>query len=450
VRSTTYSLKMETARFMKGAVERGISKAKATKLFNLIEYFAGYGFNKSHSTAYALLAYQTAYLKANYPWYFMAALLTIESENPDKLAVYLRECRDLGVPILSPDISTCDIRFTVTAEGVRYGLAAVRNVGEHAIESILSARNQDKGIRSLFSLCEMVDLRLVNKRVLESLVKAGAFDFLEKTTDRDSKKFRARLAAVIDKALDHGNRTQRDLKQGQSQLFGDADLSDESSDTRLPDVSAWSESEKLAFEKEALGLYLSGHPLDRLACDLKRVNADASIDLTESKKEVLIGGIVAESRLLKTRRGKRMAVFNLDDSVGSIEVVVFPEPFEKHSALIENDRVVLVRGKFEHTDDTKKILASEVLPIEALHNELVNRLKVSLTSPPHDRDTFKRLAELFNRHRGDRPVEVVLEVQLKDGPQRVRLDLSAVRIKPSRDLIDGIEEICGPGTVTLR
>ncbi|MBE55779.1 MAG: hypothetical protein CL479_04275, partial [Acidobacteria bacterium] len=184
--------------------------------------------------------------------------------------------------------------------------------------------------------------------------------------------------------------------------------------------------------------------------DLKRVNADASIDLTESKKEVLVGGIVAESRLLKTRRGKRMAVFNLDDSVGSIEVVVFPEPFEKHNALIENDRVVLVRGKFEHTDDTKKILASEVLPIEALHNELVNRLKVSLTSPPHDRDTFKRLAELFNRHRGDRPVEVVLEVQLKDGPQRVRLDLSAVRIKPSRDLIDSVEDICGPGAVMLR
>ena len=435
---------------MKGAVERGISNTKATKLFNLIEYFAGYGFNKSHSTAYALLAYQTAYLKANYSWYFMAALLTIESENPDKLAVYLRECRDLGVPILSPDISTCDIRFTVTPEGVRYGLAAVRNVGEHAIESILSARNEGKGIRSLFSLCEMVDLRLVNQRVLESLVKAGAFDFFEKTSHGDSKKFRARLAAVIDKALDHGNRTQRDFKQGQSQLFGDADLSDESSGTRLPDVSAWSESEKLAFEKEALGLYLSGHPLDRLAGDLKRVNADASIDLTESKKEVLVGGIVTESRLLKTRRGKRMAVFNLDDSVGSIEVVVFPEPFEKHGALIENDRVVLVRGKFEHTDDTKRILASEVLPIEALHNELVNRLKVCLTSPPHDRDTFKRLAELFNRYRGDRPVEVVLEVQLNDGPQRVRLDLSAVRIKPSRDLIDGVEEICGPGTVTLR
>ena len=437
-------------RFMKGAVERGISKAKAAKLFNLIEYFAGYGFNKSHSTAYALLAYQTAYLKANYSWYFMAALLTIESENPDKLALYLRECRDLGVPILSPDISTCDIRFTVTPKGVRYGLAAVRNVGESAIESILSARNEGEGIRSLFSLCEMVDLRLVNKRVLESLVKAGAFDFLESTSGGNSGNFRARLVAVIDKALDHGNRTQRDFKQGQSQLFEDSELSGESSETRLPDVSPWSESEKLAFEKEALGLYFSGHPLDRLAGDLKRVNAVASIDLAESKEEVLVGGIVAECRLLKTRRGKRMAVFNLDDPVGSIEVVVFPEPFEKHSTLIENDQVVLVRGKFEHTDDTRKILASEILPIEALHNVLTKRFEVYLKSPPHDRDTFSRLAELFARHRGDRPIEIILEVQLKDGPQRVLLDLGGVRIMPSRDLIEDVERICGSGTVMLR
>ena len=437
-------------RFMKGAVERGISKTKASKLFNLIEHFAGYGFNKSHSTAYALLAYQTAYLKANYCWYFMAALLTIESENPDKLALYLRECRDLGVQILSPDISTCDIQFTVTPEGVRYGLAAVRNVGESAITSILSARKAGNGIRSLFSLCEMVDLRLVNKRVLESLVKAGAFDFLQGDSGGGTRRFRARLVAVIDKALDHGNRTQRDFNQGQSQLFGDSDLSDESSETRLLDVNPWSESEELAFEKEALGLYLSGHPLDQLADDLKRANAIATIDLTETKEEVLVGGIVSESRLLKTRRGKRMAVFSLDDPLGSVEVVVFPEPFEKHSALIENDRVVLVRGRFEHTDDTKKILASEVLPIEALDTALVKRVKVCLKSPPHDRDTFKRLAELFDHHRGDRPVEIVLEVESKGGPQRVRLGLSAVRIKPSRHFINEVEHICGVGTVILR
>lgn len=437
-------------RFIRGAVERGVAKKKASKIFDLMEYFAGYGFNKSHSTAYALLAYQTAYLKANYPWYFLAALLTIESQNTDKLALYLGECRELGVPILPPDIATSELAFTVTEDGVRFGLGAVKNVGESAIASILSHRKSEGRIRSLHALCEAIDLRLVNKRVLESLVKAGAFDSLGDGSKCPVPELRARLFAVVDKALEHGGRSQRDRDRGQSQLFDDPDANDGPGGIRLPKAEAWTEAEHLAAEKEALGLYLSGHPVDRFADELRRVGAVTTLNLAEAEGEVLVGGIVGGCRPLKTRRGNRMAVFTLEDPLGAVEVVVFPEPFEKHASLVENDRMVLVRGKLERDEDTRRILASELLPVSALQETLVRQLDVRLTAPPHDRQTFEKLAELFARHRGDRPVTVELEVQRNGRTMRVRADLGQVRIKPSSGLIEEVERLCGRGTVSLR
>ena len=437
-------------RFVKGAIDRGVPKGKASKIFDLMEYFAGYGFNKSHSTAYALLAYQTAYLKANFPWYFMAALLTIESQNTDKLAMYLGECRDLGVPILPPDINSSALTFTVTSDGVRFGLGAVKNVGESAILSMLAFRTAQRSITSLHALCESIDLRLVNKRVLESLVKAGAFDGLGSAPKLTPPALRARLFEAVDRALEHGTRSQRDRDRGQSQLFGDPEGNGDFGGIRLPEAAPWSESQQLAYEKEALGLYLSGHPLDRFADELRRVGAITSIELAGAEGEVLVGGIVSACRPLKTRRGNRMAVFTLDDPLGGVEVVVFPEPFEKYASLVENDTMVIVRGKLERDDETRRILASELLPIRALQETLVRQFDVRLKAPPHDRETFERLAELFARHRGDRPVSVELEVQGKGRPMRVRADLAQVRVKPSAGLIEEVERICGQGAVSLR
>ena len=437
-------------RFVKGATERGVAKRKASKIFDLMEHFAGYGFNKSHSTAYALLAYQTAYLKANFPWYFMAALLTIESQNTDKLALYLSECRELGIPILPPDINTSALAFTITHDGIRFGLGAVRNVGESAILSMLAVRDTQRRITSLHTLCESIDLRLVNKRVLESLTKAGAFDGLATSPKQPPPVLRARLFAVIDRALEHGNRSQRDRDLGQSQLFADPEVNGDSGGIPLPEAPPWSESQQLAYEKEALGLYLSGHPLDRFADDLRRVAAVTTIELANAEGDVLVGGIVSGSRPLKTRRGHRMAVFTLDDPLGAVEVVVFPEPFEKHAALVENDTMVIVCGKLERDEETRRILASKLLPIQALQETLVRQLDVRLTAPPHDRRTFEQLAEVFARHRGDRPVTVELEVQRKDRAMRVRADLGQVRIRPSAGLIEEVERLCGQGTVSLR
>ncbi len=445
-------MQAQRERFVEGSVARGIVRKKATKIFDLIEFFAGYGFNKSHSTAYALLAYQTAYLKVNYPWHFMAALLTIEAQNTDKLSLYLGECRDLQVSILPPDINASELAFTVRPEGVRFGLAAVKNVGEGAILSILETRRRTGRIGSLFSLCEEVDLRLVNKRVLESLVKAGAFDLVQTAGESDAPAVtRARLLSACDRAIEHGSRRQRDREKGQSDLFGtDPSTRGSVEAIPLPDVPPWTEAQQLAYEKEALGLYLSGHPIARFGEDLRRVGARGTTEFTTSEAAVVIGGIVNACRPLKTRKGDRMATFMLEDLTGSLEVVVFPDTYGKCADLVVNDTLVLVRGKLEKDDESTRLLATDVLPVSALHAELTREIAIRLSVPPHGRGTFEALADVFSRHRGDRRVSFELDLRDRRHPLRVRAKVGRVLVKPSPSLTAEVEQICGTGSVVFR
>ncbi len=436
--------------FMEGARAKGVNEKKAKKIFDLMEFFAGYGFNKSHSTTYAWIAYQTAYLKANFPWHFMAALLTIEAANTDKLAMYLGECRDLGVPILPPDINQSQYAFTVekgeAGGGVRFGLCAVKNVGEGAVLSMLAVRKDQGTITSLFTLCEQVDQRLVNKRPLESLVKAGALDSLA-TGAVPSR--RARLFAAVDRAIEHGGRHQRDLEKGQNQLFGGGADGGESGDAiPLPDAAAWAEAMQLAFEKEALGLYMTGHPLERFSEDLKAFGAQRVADLAQSMADVWVGGIVSGLRPLKTRKGDRMAVFMLDDIAGGVEVVVFPETFGKHGHLIAADAMLLVRGKFDKDDESARLVATELQPISILKERATREVVIHLNAS--SRNTLEALAELLSRHRGDRKVSLELDVKKNgDTPLRVRADV-AQRVRPSEKLVEEVEQLCGSGSVLLK
>jgi DNA polymerase-3 subunit alpha len=472
-------MQAQRQKFVDGAVQRGIGEKKATKIFDLMEHFAGYGFNKSHSTAYALLAYQTAYLKANYPWHFAAALLTVEAQNTDKLAMYLAECRDRGVPVLPPDINQSQLPFTVTPDGVRFGLTAIKNVGEGAIASILGVRASQGSITSLHGLCDELDLRLVNKRVLESLVKAGAFDAIGAPGASQLGALRARLMATIDLACEHGARQQRDRNLGQAQLFGgaSADGVDAGNPARSgpAHVEPWTEVQQLAYEKEALGLYWSGHPIDRVADELKRFGAKTIAELAATAAsapngaeagsngsygqsgrrnggvDVAIGGIIASIRLLKTRKGDRMAVIMLEDPHGSVEVVIFPEAFTKAAAMLETGAMVVVRGKVELDEEAVRMMASEVLPIDTMRQTMSRELSIKLTSPPHDRATFEALADLFARHRGDRRVVLELELRDQQPPLRLRAGLAAqVSVRPSEQLASEVERICGAGTVVLR
>ena len=434
--------------FMEGALKNGVNEKKARKIFDLMEYFAGYGFNKSHSTTYAWIAYQTGYLKANYPWHFMAALLTIEAANTDKLAMYLGECRDLGIPILPPDVNASELAFTVEKAGVRFGLTAVKNVGDGAVLSILGVRRESGRIDSLYALAERVDLRLVNKRVLESLVKAGAMDSLEAAGSVAAR--RARLFAAVDGVIEHGGRCQRDRDKGQSQLFGgDEGDAGGGGGRSLRDAPAWTEAQQLAGEKEALGLYMSGHPLDRFNEELKVFGARRVVDLVSPEADVWAAGIVAGLRPLKTKKGDRMAVFMLDDVAASVEVVVFPETFGKCGNAIEGDAMLLVRGKFEKDDESARIVATEVLPIGALKERTTREVAIHLAAPPHGRQTFEALAELLTRHRGDRRVLLELDVPGREKPLRVRSEV-AQRVRPSERLVAELELICGAGTVELR
>jgi DNA polymerase III subunit alpha len=434
--------------FVTGSVKNGVSEKKATKIFDLMEFFAGYGFNKSHSTTYAWVAYQTAYLKANYPAHFMAALLTIEAANTDKLAMYLGECRDLGVTILAPDVNSSELAFTVVDGAVRFGLCAVKNVGEGAIQSILGVRRERGRIDSLYTLCEYADLRLVNKRVLESLIKAGALDSLVPPTSGSVAARRARLFAAVDRAIENGGRHQRDREKGQSQLFGGSDQEGPSAAVTLPDATPWTEIQQLAGEKEALGLYMSGHPLDRFTEELKTFGARRVADLTASEADIWVGGIVSGIRALKTRKGDRMAVFMLDDVGGGVEVVVFPETFSKFGSLVENDAMLLVRGKLERDDESARIVSTELMPITALKEKTTREVVIRLGQPLQARTTFEALAELFARHRGDRRVSLELDVS-GPPPMRVRADV-AQRVRPSDKLVAEVEQICGTGTVELR
>jgi DNA polymerase-3 subunit alpha len=465
--------------FMEGAKAQGINEKKAAKIFELMEYFAGYGFNKSHSTAYAFLAYQTAYLKANYPWHFAAALLTIEAQNTEKLAMYLGECRERGIPVLPPDVNESQLHFSVEkGAGVRFGLTAIKGLGEGAIHAILEARAQLGGrIPSLHALCEILDLRAANKRVFEALVKSGACDSLT-GADIPLPHRRARLFAAIESACEHGTRTQRDKALGQNDLFGQED-GQPTAHVRLPDVPAWTEIEQLTYEKETLGLYFTGHPIDRWADDLREYGAKSIADLGLKKEpeaeaeaagtevpahgshgsvrkpelqigqEISIGGIVSGLRPLKTRKGDRMCVFTLEDPDGSLEVVVFPECFKQYGHLGENGNTVVVKGKFEGDDESARIVASEILPIEMVRERLARRLAITLSTPRHDRDTFVKLWDVIAAHKGDRPVTVTLVDTERH--LRVKLDVAPqIKVRPSERLVAEVEKICGSGSVTLR
>jgi DNA polymerase-3 subunit alpha len=454
--------------FMAGAARNSVNEKKAKKIFDLMEFFAGYGFNKSHSTTYAWVAYQTAYLKANYPSHFMAALLTIEAANTEKLATYLGECRELGIPILPPDINQSQLAFTVESvrpaqpmladmsppnPPIRFGLCAVKNVGEGAIVSMLRVREKRGRIDSIFTLCEDVDQRLVNKRPLESLVKAGAFDDLDEHAFGGGPKpvalRRARLFAAIDKAIEHGSRHQRNREEGMVSFFDLTHDDEPPAAIPLPDVPAWSEAQQLAFEKESLGLYMSGHPLERFSDDLKLFGAQRVADLAASLPDVWVGGIISGLRPLKTKKGDRMCVFMLDDLGGSIEVVVFPETFARFGAMVAADAMVLARGKFEKDDESARLVASELMSIAALRERTTREVAIHLAMPPHSRATLEALADLFSRHRGDRRVSLELDVRNGGKPMRVKADV-AQRVRPSEQLVEEVEQLCGTGSVELR
>jgi DNA polymerase-3 subunit alpha len=443
--------------FLKGGAARGVPEKKVRKIWDQMEQFAGYGFNKSHSAAYAWLAYQTAYLKANFPSYFMAALLTSERANTDKMVQYIGECREMGIRVLPPDVNQSEIFFTVVrpngeaapgarAEGpegdVRFGLAAIKNVGEGAVHAILGSRRAGP-FHSLFDLCERVDMRAVNRRVVESFVKSGSFDSL------DSR--RSALHAAIDRAIETGQKRQRDREQGQSSLFGMLGGPEEAPvPERAPDVGAWSEAERLAYEKESLGFFITGHPLERFRAELSQWATATTGRLAElaASREVSVGGIVAALRLIKTKKGDRMASFLLEDLEGGVEVLVFPETFKKVASRLADDQIVLVKGKAEVQDDgTARLLATDVLPLEQAKMADARFVTIRVAIAAWDRSMGERLRDILGSHRGECPVTLEL---VRPGAYEVAvMPNGQFKVRPDPALKQEIEGLLGPGSLIL-
>jgi len=424
-------------KFLGGARAKGFKdEKKITRIFDLMEQFAGYGFNKSHSAAYAVLAYRTAYLKARHPQYFMAALLTSERGNQDKVVKYINECRDMGIAIQPPDIDSSDVHFTPTKDGIRFGLAAIKNVGETAITSIVAS----KPFESLFDFCERVDLRTVNKRVIESLVKAGAFDSIE--TDRSL------LYANIDRAMDWGQRKQREREIGQGGLFGMITVVG-NRNNGLDPADPWPEGLKLKHEKETLGFYITGHPLRKYTNEVKTYGNATTGVLSEKPSgfDVSIGGLVSAIRLMRTKKGDAMCVILLEDWEGIVEVLVFPEIYSKVQRLLEVDAPVFVRGKLDNDESSSKILATDLLPMERVKEVLSRIVTIRIDGSIAPPDLAERLQPIIDEKRGS--AEVIFELEFPGRFTALVRPNPYVKISPDREFVESVERICGRNTVQL-
>jgi DNA polymerase-3 subunit alpha len=431
-------------KFLQGGARRGVPARTAKRIWDHMEQFAGYGFNKSHSAAYAWLAYQTAYFKANYPAFFMAALLTSERANTDKMVQYIGECRDMGIRVLPPDVNDSDMFFTVVGDSIRFGLAAIKNVGEGAVEAVLAARRQGGRFASLFDFCERVDLRAVNRRVVESFIKSGSFDSLD--------PHRATLFAAIDRAMDAGQKLQRDREQGQSSLLGmlgTPEVPARGRGERIREVPDWGEGERLGYEKESLGFFITGHPLERYRAELQQWATASTGRLAEmADREVSVGGIIAALRLIKTKKGDRMASFVLEDLEGGTEALVFPDTYKKVAARLAEDQVVLVKGKAEVPEEGKpRLLVTDVLPLEQAKLSEARYVTIRVALAQWDRGKGERLREILGAHKGECPV--TLEIVRPGGLAVAVAPSSLYRVRPDAMLRDEVEALLGPGALVL-
>lgn len=352
--SFIYGLKDSSGEWLiSGALRCGLTESEANEIFDLMAKFAEYGFNKGHATAYAVISYQTAYLKANYPLEFTAALLSTVMNSSDKVSFYIHEARTSGIQILPPDVQTSKVGFSIEGQGIRFGLGAVRNVGINVVEKIMEARREGP-FKTLYDFCIRVDGKVLNKRVLESLLRAGSFGTLCK---------RAQGIQALDLVLDLAQRRQKDKETGQFSLFDYSESVDEG--IELPEVEEYNERDLLAMEKEYLGLYLSGHPLGSLLPKLKNATSSDILSCLESEEEkrVILGGLVTGYRTTVTKRGEMMASFVLEDLTGTIEVLVFPRIFAQTSG-VKDDQIVVVEGRYNIREDERKIFAEKIMGLD--------------------------------------------------------------------------------------
>lgn len=418
--------------FIEGAVKNRIDRRIAERIFSLIEHFAGYGFNKSHSAAYAMISYRTAFLKANFPVEFMTALLTSEKDNTDKIVEYIDEAEHMGIKILPPDVNESFANFTmVEKDAIRFGLGAVKNVGQGAIDSIIEARKDRGPFKSLCDFCERTDLRLVNKKVIESLIKCGAFDSLGLK--------RSQMMAMLNRAMGRAGAVQKERARGQMLLF-----SNETVESEVPDIKEWPEGQLLNFEKDMLGFYITGHPLARYEKILREYSTATSNKLKnlEDGSRIRFGGIIHKVKHTITKRtGEKMAIMMMEDLEGNVEVLVFPSSYKNVSKFIRINFPVFVDGRLNLKEERPKIIVEDIVPLEEARPRFTQSISIDIFSIGMENEILEKLKSVFQKYKGNIPVYLNISTK-KNGSYRILVDKDLF-VSPTNEMVAELEEVIG-------
>jgi DNA polymerase-3 subunit alpha len=430
-------------KFLAGCAAGKVPAKKATKIFDLMEEFGLYGFPKAHACAYALLAYQTAYLKVHYPVEFMASMLSSEAGNTEKVVKYINEARGMGIRVLPPDVHESGLYFTPVGDDIRFGLAAIKNVGENTAKAICEARGSTGRFRTLFEFSEAIEPKYLNKRVLESLVKAGALDCTGGS--------RGRRFAAIDQAIGRGQKKYQEKTVGQGGLFlAGPNTSHDSlpwQETELPEADDWSEEQQLAGEYSVLGFYISGHPLDKYAGRLKDLNASelATMESRKNNEDLVVAGIIVQIRPMRSRRGARWAILTLQDRTGVIEALVFPEAFAKLEGILKSNTPLLVKGRVAVEDVGTRLIVSDARLLDQLADRPPSLLRVRMELSTVNTGAIDQLQKLFSSRPGRCKVSFEL---IKDDGSAATLDAGSA-VLADRELVERVREICGTDSVAL-
>jgi DNA polymerase-3 subunit alpha len=440
-------MEREKERFIAGATRRSLPEKLAREIFDQMETFAAYGFNKSHSAAYAVVTYQTAYLKAHYPEEFMAGLMTLEMSDTDKTYKNIAECRERGMTILPPDVNESREDFTVgqpLADGtrpIRFGLGAVRGVGSKAIEAIIAARAEGP-FTALADFSKRVQSQLVNKRVIESLIKCGAFDFTNEP--------RRRLLEGVDRICQWAGQGSRPDDANQMGLFAPGSLAvTQSQPPALPEVAEWDQKELLRAERDAIGFFITGHPLDKYERDLKRFTDATTADLRnrESQAKVKLGGVILTLKLKNSRKGDRYATFNLEDRWGAVEVIAWPETYRRCEAAIHADDPVCITGTLEVGEERCQVIADEVVSLLDAREKSVKQVHFALRAERVDAEHLRTLRSTLTQHRGS--CSAFLHLLLPNRTETVIALPADLKVAATERMVEDVERLFGNGVTSF-
>ena len=435
------AMKEQKEKFIQGASANNISLKVAGEIFDAIDKFANYGFNKSHAVAYSYLAYQTAYLKAHFTAEFLAANLTNELENTTKVTSFLEDCRKLKIEVRPPDVNRPSVYFDVVDGKIIFGMSAIKNVGVHAVEEIINSRNKaGRNFTSLFDFCLNTDTRIVNKRVLEALVCAGAFDSID--------KLRAKLYNAVETALEFASRQKNSKVSSPSSLFGEIADEIKIQEPSLPEVQPWSAKERLSQERQYTGFYISGHPLQRYELEYKNFTSVhlGETEQLEGLEQVRVCGVITEIKTKIDRAGKTMAFLTIDDFSGSCECLMFSKIYAECGQYLKEEECVFVYGKPESSGDAIKIHIENLFPLKEVRDKYTESIRIHFNRDIHPIDKINLLRNICLDNKGSLPLYLHL---MGNGSRGVLFDLQEYKINPTDNFINSVNELLGEDSVQL-